>query len=233
MTPAQTDSFWESPETVERFTDKEPDVRLLEILEGYADPGRVRVLDMGCAAGRNTVALAERGFDVVALDSSEAMVARTRERVAALLGRDEAENRVRSGSMEDLGFVAGESVDLVVALGVLHQATRHAQWSRTVEELARCLAPGGCLLVASWSPRSRPHGELIDRIEGEKHVYTGFHSGTHYLVEKDELDQALASAGLATVVPTEEVYVETEKGWRITINGSYRKAAAAGDRRSG
>jgi hypothetical protein len=48
----------------------------------------------------------------------------------------------------------------------------------------------------------------------------------------DELDGALESVGLLPVVPTEEVRVDTEKGWRITINGSYRKMAPPVDRRS-
>ncbi len=232
MMAMQADSFWESAEAVERFTDREPDVRLLELLESYPEPGGVRVLDIGCAAGRNTVALVERGFDVVAVDSSSAMVNRTRERVAAFLGGREAALRVRSGSMEDLGFLEDGSVDLALALGVLHQATGQAQWSRAIEEICRCLAPGGRLLVASWSPRSRPHGEAISRVEGEEHAYAGFHSGTHYLVEADELDRALESAGLVPVAPTAEVRVDTQKGWRITINGSYRKTAPPGDRRS-
>ncbi|MCL7970960.1 MAG: class I SAM-dependent methyltransferase [marine benthic group bacterium] len=232
MTSMQADSFWESAEAVERFTDREPDVRLLELLETYAEPGRVRVLDIGCAAGRNTVALVQRGFDVVAVDSSAAMVTRTRERVAPFLGGREAELRVQLGSMEDLGFLEDGSIELALALGVLHQATTQAQWSGAIEEIGRCLAPDGRLLVASWSPRSRPHGEAISRVEGEENAYAGFHSGTHYLVEADELDGALESVGLLPVVPTEEVRVDTEKGWRITINGSYRKMAPPVDRRS-
>ena len=74
-----------------------------------------------------------------------------------------------------------------------------------------------------WSPRSRPHGESIRRAAGQEHVYEGFHSGTHYLVEAPLMDSALASVGFETVVPTDEVFVENEKGWRVTINGLYRR----------
>ncbi|MCK5448654.1 MAG: class I SAM-dependent methyltransferase, partial [Gemmatimonadetes bacterium] len=108
--------FWESPEAVERFANRDPDVRLLGLLDEYLQPGQVRILDLGCAAGRNTVVLAERGFDVLAVDSSVAMVERTRQRVGVILGGLEAERRVLVGSMDDLGFLADASVDLVVAL---------------------------------------------------------------------------------------------------------------------
>jgi SAM-dependent methyltransferase len=221
-TPA-VDPFWESAEAVERFTGREPDVRLQELLDDFTDPGQVCVLDVGCAAGRNTVLLAERGFDVFAIDGSEAMVARTRERVAGVLGREESERRVQLGRMEDLSSFADASVHVLVALGVLHQAATESQWTGAIEEMKRCVAPGGRLLVAVWSPRSRPHGESVRLVAGEKHVYEGFHSGTHYLVEAPQLDSALASAGFVPVVPTREVVVENEKGWRVTINALYRR----------
>lgn len=224
MTPVSLDSFWESVEAVDRFTDRQPDVRLTSLLETYPDPGRVRVLDIGCAAGRNTVLLAKRGFDVFAVDTSVAMVARTRERVAEILGRAEADRRVFSGSMDDLGRFGDGSVHVAVALGVLHQASSERQWKGAIAEISRCLSPGGHLVVAAWSPRSRPHGELVRRVAGEDHVYEGFHSGTHYLVEAPALDTALAAAGLLAAEPTAEVRVETEEGWRVTINGLYRKA---------
>jgi hypothetical protein len=60
-------------------------------------------------------------------------------------------------------------------------------------------------------------------VAGEKHVYRGFHSGTHYLVEAPQLDSALASAGFVPVVPTREVVVDDEKGRRVTINALYRR----------
>jgi SAM-dependent methyltransferase len=223
VTLSSVDPFWESAEAVERFTGREPDVRLQELLDDFSDPGQVRVLDVGCAAGRNTVMLAERGFDVFAIDGSEAMVARTRERVAGVLGREAADRRVRLGRMEDLSAFDDASVQVLVALGVLHQATSEEQWSGAIREMSRCVAPGGRLLVAVWSPRSRPHGEAVRLVAGEKHVYEGFHSGTHYLVEAPLLDAAVAAAGFVPIVPTRDVVVENEKGWRVTINALYRR----------
>ncbi len=223
MSEPSAGSFWETEEAVERFTHRDPDARLRELLAGFAEPASVRVLDIGCAGGRNTVMLAEAGFDVFAIDSSAAMVARTRQRVAEILGPEEAARRVEYGRMEDLEHFADASFGVAVALGVLHQAVNESQWTGAIRELGRCVAPGGFLLVAVWSPRSRPHGESVRRVAETSHVYEGFHSGTHYLVESPVLDAVLASAGFATVVPTDEVLVESDKGWRITINGLYRR----------
>ena len=42
-----------------------------------------RILDVGCGAGRDALAFADRGYDIVALDASDAMVKLTRDRVGA------------------------------------------------------------------------------------------------------------------------------------------------------
>ena len=98
-----SDEFWESAEQVETFAARAPDRRLLALLDAFERPEATRVLDLGCAGGRNTVVLAERGFDFCAIDASLAMVNKTRQRVAATVGAIEAQRRVRVGRMEDLG----------------------------------------------------------------------------------------------------------------------------------
>src|SRR6202162_5790551 len=151
-------SFWDSPENVGRSAAREPDVRLTELLREYAEPASVRVLDLGCAGGRNAVVLAGKGFDVEALDASPAMIAKTRERVAGILGPAEAARRVRVGRMDELSFAPDGRYDLVVALGLYHCAQSRAEWDRTLSETARGLKPGGKLLVSVFPPDTDPNG---------------------------------------------------------------------------
>ncbi len=97
--------FWEQPETVERFSGRDPDLRLQAMVAGLDDPGALRVLDLGCAGGRNTVYLAGLGIDVIAVDSSDAMVAETRRRLAEVIGSEHAAGRVRKRRMDDPSFL--------------------------------------------------------------------------------------------------------------------------------
>lgn len=215
--------FWEEQEQVERFAAREPDHRLFALIEHYSDPADTRVLDIGCAGGRNTAPLAARGFDVFAIDISAAMVQRTRERVAATLGEEEAVRRVRRAPMEDLSGFESADFDLVIALGVFHVATTGEQWDDALSEATRVLAPNGLLLVSVFSSRTDPTGKGIVPVPGERHVYEGLRSGRHYLVEAEELDIELTRRGLEPAEPTDTVVVPLESGRRVTVNGLYRK----------
>ena len=218
-------SNWEKPETVERFAARDVDHRLAELIPTYPDPASVRVLDIGCAGGRNTEPLARLGFDVYALDASAPMAERTRARVAAALGDPEAGERVRQGRMDDLSLFADGSVHLVVALGVFQMAESYAEWTRTLDEAARVLAPGGLVLVATFAPGTRPRGEPLPRVPGERFLHVWSDGRDTTLVEPHELDQEMALRGLQPVVDTVSVRAPRERGVRVTVNALYRKGA--------
>ncbi len=223
--PMHISAFWETAEAVERFGSRAPDHRLARMIGDYPDPARIRVLDLGCAGGRNTALLAEAGFDVFAVDSSTAMVTHTRARLAASLGEAEAERRVRLGVMQDLSAFDDDFFQLVVALGVFHQAESRAEWEAAVREAGRVLAAGGLLLHAAWCPRTQPDGRPLEEVPGQDSVYLGPHSGRHYLLDAQAHDVEMEALGFPPEVPAEEVRVATERGERVTINGLYRRSS--------
>jgi SAM-dependent methyltransferase len=218
------ESFWERPEVVEQFAARAPDHRLVVLVERYDRPGRTAVLDLGCAGGRNTVLLAERGFDVRAVDASRAMVERTRERVAAVLGPAEARERVRLGRMDDLSAFPDASFELVVALGVYHGASSREEWERAVAESSRVLRPGGRLLVNHSTPEVDLTGEGVRPVTGEPGVYEGLTDGRSVLLDAAALDAAMARHSLVPEVPSETVRVETDRGRRVSVNARYLRA---------
>ena len=216
------EAFWEESQQVERFATREPDLRLKALAESWSRPSEIHALDLGCAAGRNAVHLAQRGCEVWAVDLSRAMVARTRARLAAILGAEEAERRARVGPMDDLAWAVPAMFDLVVALGILHCAQSGAEWDRAVTEVARVLRPAGQLLVSAFTPETDLSGTGIRPVAGQPHVYEGFPGGRRsYLVDAAGLDAGLARHGFEPSAPTETVRRSEGSGRRVSANGLY------------
>lgn len=105
-------------------------------------PG-LSALDIGCGAGLATLALAERGFTVTAMDSVQAMLDQTRH----VVSKAGLERRVRIilGDSQELSF-KDSSFSLVLALGVIPWL--HSP-ERALLEMARVLKPGGYLIVSA------------------------------------------------------------------------------------
>ncbi|HHO55749.1 MAG TPA: class I SAM-dependent methyltransferase [Trueperaceae bacterium] len=213
-------NHWEDKNIVEQFAGKKPDHRLLELSQNY--PPKTRFLDLGCAAGRNTIYLAQRGFDFYAIDSSKAMLAKTKERLKDILPDAEVNKRVLEMSMSELEF-EDNYFDFIVALGIIQDAQSEAEWHKTVAGLARVLKPKGKLLVAHFSPDSDPHGKGLELIEDTKYLYTGFAPNRRLvLLSAKEIDQLMQNHGFETLSETKSVKVETKNGYRTTINAYYQ-----------
>lgn len=117
-----------------RYREQSPPEGPVEIVRRFADDlPRGRVLDVACGGGRNAIFLAERGFDVAAVDISEEALAHARRRAAdAGVDVDFARADVDSMDIEEGAY------DVVV---VSHFRTRER-----LPDLADALAPGGVLL---------------------------------------------------------------------------------------
>jgi SAM-dependent methyltransferase len=223
MTP-QLSSHWHEPSVVDEFVRREPDHRLVALLDEEQDPSRLRVLDLGCAGGRNTVVLAARGCDTYAVDLSPEMIEATRSRIAPILGEAEANARVVLAPMDDLSMFPAALFDLVVALGIHHQASTVAEWSRAVDETVRVLRSGGRFLVAHFAPGTDLSGEHGQPIEGSPDRYELRDGRAAVLYDAEALDARMRERGLTPIVPTTTVErLRDEGGKRVTVNALYRK----------
>jgi DNA-binding transcriptional ArsR family regulator len=149
-------------------------------------PGRQLAVDIGCGEGLFLDVLSPSFDRVIALDRSEARLARCSARVAA---RGLHNVSLLKGSWDDVELIrradAVGGADLVFAGRVLHHAARPKE---AVAHMARLLKPGGHLLVLDYLP----HTDDSMRAQGD--VWLG--------IEPGELRDALTAAGLeATTSP--------------------------------
>ena len=115
--------------TVQFGTDlpTEADLRLCGSVNGK------RVLDVGCGAGENAVAMALQGAHVIAIDASSAQLALGRRLAEA------AETRVEwhEGDAADLAFLRADSIDLALATGVVQEIEDVDRLFRQVHRVLR------------------------------------------------------------------------------------------------
>jgi tellurite methyltransferase len=114
-----------------------------------AQPAGLRVLDLGCGQGRDTLMVARLGHQVVGVDLSPTGVAQM------LATAADADLSVTGQVADIAGFEPDGTFDVVVIDRVLHMlgdaATRQGVLART----GACVRPGGHLVIAD-TPKNLP-----------------------------------------------------------------------------
>lgn len=111
--------------------------RALRGMRKGRDVSGARVLDFGCGSGEWTPTLSRIGASYVGIDISDAMVDICRSRFP--------DHRFLSYDGERIPL-PDDSIDIAFSIAVLHHNALPAQ-DRLLEELSRCLKPGGALFL--------------------------------------------------------------------------------------
>ena len=162
------------------------DARLLEhrlehdITWRYLDeylPPEGRILEVGAATGRYTVELCRRGYEVTAVDLSERLLERCRERLEAMGVSERA--RLLTSDARDLSGVIG-TFDAALIMGPLYHLVEESDRRKTVQQAVERLRPGGRVFSAFLS-RYGIFGDLIrespDWIEKSEEVASFLRDG--------------------------------------------------------
>jgi SAM-dependent methyltransferase len=120
---------------------------LAELFRTHAGQPVRSVLDLGCGTGSHAVRLAERGFRVVGVDASGAMLARAREKARAP-GAGAALAFVES---DVRGFRSPETFDAVLMMfAVLGYLTSEDDLAAGLATVRGHLSPGGLFVFDVW-----------------------------------------------------------------------------------
>jgi SAM-dependent methyltransferase len=115
---------------------------LVELIEEAAPSAARRVLDVGCGTGGHAALLAERGYDVTAIDTSPEMVRRTQAKAPAVTATCGEVANLDAGEF-DFAYSLYNVVNCLESLDAL---------LGFVGEVASRLVEGGAFLVEAWNP---------------------------------------------------------------------------------
>lgn len=141
---------WQSEEGRRAWSQADPDV--LECATNVLSAGGSHALDLGCGIGRHALALARMGFEVDALDGSEAGLGE----LARAAGREQLAIRTHHGMMTELPFADG-GFDYLLAFNVIYHGDPEIL-AATLGEIRRVLRPGGTLQLTMLSRRNANYG---------------------------------------------------------------------------
>ena len=165
----------------------------------------LRFLDIGCGGGLLCEPMARLGAEVVGVDPSETNI-----EVAKLhAAQSRVEVDYRAATAEELAD-AGEKFDVVLNMEVVEHV---ADVGFFVARCAEMVKPGGIMFVATINRTLKAMGLAII---GAEYVLRWLPKGTHQydrLVRPEELEKALADAGMAIADRTGVTYNPLADRW--------------------
>ena len=168
----------------------------------------VRLIDIGCGGGLVAEPLARLGATVTGIDLATDSIAAAKAHAA------EAGVPVdyRAQSIEDVA-AAGERFDVALCLEVLEHVPDPAAFLATA---ARVVEPGGVLIASTINRTSKA---WLLAIVGAEYVLGWLPRGTHQwdkFVTPNELEAAMARAGMRTTAETGVIYNILADSWQLS-----------------
>ncbi len=176
MSTDPTQQFYESHvrEYEEQTLNLLPQSFLQKFMETL--PRNCRILDVGCAFGRDSAVLAEHGFRVTGVDYAAALIERAKQRVLNV--------EFLVADMRELPFHSGSFDGIWAYMSLLH--LQKSEVPAVLQEFAHVLAPKG--LLALGMKVGQGEGYISDqRYGGAQKYFANF--------EVDEMHELLQRAG--------------------------------------
>lgn len=184
----------------------------------------LRVLDIGCGAGRHAGPLADSGLDVLGIDLSWPML------VAAGSRSRQARGRLDLAlSPMDIIPACDRAFDVVIAHGIWNLAASGKEFRSAVREAARVAKTRAGLFVFTFSRNTLPAESTP--VPGETFVFTQFSGRPQCFLTAVELVAEMAAAGF-TVDPAVPLTEHNRpragllpSGGPVIYEGAFRRTA--------
>jgi len=167
----------------EGYSREEPDEIVVDFVNMLKEKKqKMRVLDLGCGAGRHQVYVAKQGFEAHGTDISETGLNLTKQRLKG----QKLEVYLIECDMKMLPYV-DSCFDAIICLHTIyHQKIKGIQ--ETISEIQRMLRKKGLLLINFLSKRTYIYGKELE-VEGDTFIrQEGAEKGVlHHFSDKEEI----------------------------------------------
>ena len=114
----------------------------LRYIHKYLHPG-AKILEIGAGTGRYSLALAQEGYDVTAVELVQHNLDILRSKITP-----DMTIRAMHGNALDLGMLAGERYDITLVFGPMYHLFSEADKKQAISEALRVTKKGGIVMVA-------------------------------------------------------------------------------------
>lgn len=213
---------WDAFHKEERTRTKYPNEEVVRFIftqlpRNSAERRKLKILDLGCGTGTNTVFLSAEGFRVYATDISEEGIKITKKR----LKDNKLKAVAKIAAMEKQPF-PDNFFDAVISYGVLYHNDREG-YRRSVAEMRRVLKRGGKAFIYTKSTddytfgKGRKIGENTFILDVED---TGEKGMMQHFLDKDGVDRVFNDFSAVSLVKTEAVSYDPKRkrsAWIINV----------------
>lgn len=184
------------------------------------------ILELGCGAAHNAIALALNGAHVIAVDFSEQQLKHARD----LKARENISVSLLQADIESLTFIRDKSFDIILSVFALEFVPNISLF---MEECYRVLKPGGLLVVSTTHPLSafewiNPENALVvddyfnPPVElWQEDVQTGKERGITFFRTMEELFKSMSTPGFRIDKLLEPIAVSREDIPKSPYRGPY------------
>ena len=203
---------WDKILREEWYSQDEPDEIVINFASLLAKEKKIRVLDLGCGAGRHQVYMARQGFEAHGIDFSETGLGLTKER----LKKQKLDGHIVKCDMKMLPYIDA-CFDAVITLhAIYHQKIRGIQ--KTFSEINRILKKDGFLLMNFLSKRTYSYGRGTRIEEGTFVEQEGIEKGVlHHFTDREEIEHLFKNFKIIdSKLREEEVEGKLRSRWIVT-----------------
>lgn len=201
--------FWRNMQTIKEFTEKPVSEYIVKEIEEISKNRNIKkVIDIGCGGGRYSKYLNSKGFEVLAVDKYKEMAFSLK-----------SENiKFVEANMDNIS-TDSENFDMILSIGVIHNATTRKEFISTIKEFYRILKDGGYVILSVFT------NDIItnDLTYIEDNMYSVSDRPPMILLSKEEINKIIEETGFCIDKNVDEHVTDVGIGKRNVYTIRFKK----------